>query len=113
AIRRRDFVFGDMTVRADLADLAGLIFAEPEFAGAHHQRKRAAVRREALRKFRHRAAGRDTADVTDVGFGKPHVSVRTRDDAVRPGADRRNGKFGDRAWRGEPPDPVAGIVAEP
>src|SRR5262249_37368618 len=113
AIRRRDFVFGDMTVHADPADLAGLVFAEPEFAVAHHQRKRAAVRREALRKFRHRAAGRDTADVTDVGFGKPHVSVRTRDDAVWPGADRRNGKFGDRARRGDPSDPVAGVLAEP
>jgi hypothetical protein len=25
-------------------------------------------------------------DVTDVGFGEPHISVRTRDDAVRAGA---------------------------
>src|SRR6266404_343273 len=55
AIRRPDFVFTDMTVHADPADLAGLVFAEPEFAVAHHQRKRAAARRETVRKFSHRA----------------------------------------------------------
>src|SRR5262249_49711605 len=113
AVPRRDFVFGDVTVHADPADLASLVFPAPDLAVAPHQRERAAVRREAMRKFRHRAVWRDAADATDLPFGKPHISVRTRDDAVRSGADRRNGKFSDRAGRGDPSDPVARVLAEP
>ena len=38
--------------------------------------------------FRHGAARRDPAEPADMGFGEPDISVRARDDAVRPGARR-------------------------
>ena len=102
-----------MAVHGDAADLSGLVFAEPEIAVAHHRRERAAAGREASGEFRHHAAGRDPANAADVGLGEPHVSIRAGDDAVRSTARGRNGKLGDRAGRGDPPDPVAGVLAEP
>ena len=46
-------VLRDLAVHGDAADLPGFVFAEPEIAVAHHQRKRPAARREAVGKFRH------------------------------------------------------------
>src|SRR5258708_34607535 len=52
AVRRRTFLFLDVTVDVDAAGLPSLELAEPQLAASYHQRNRSAAWRQSLRQFR-------------------------------------------------------------
>ena len=64
-------------------------FAEPHHAVAACDRERTGAGRDPVYEFSDASVGRDAADLTGVGFGKPDIAVGTDQRAVRSRIRRR------------------------